>query len=145
MSKESFLDESLTTFVSGIYYLDIYGEEGAIGYYNYRTSLSSRFEERYQAVLGESLLRKVDEFDGEYGYLIYYHGVSIFKYYVDEYLDGDYYYFLELLSHYYDEYNGETASIVEFLDLLEEESGVDITREWFELQIGEMQELSNTP
>ena len=95
--------------------------------------------------MDDSLLRKVDEFDDQYVYLIYYHGVAIFKYYVDEYLDGDYYYFLELLRHYYDEYTGDTVSIGEFLDLLEEESGVDITREWFELQIGEMQELSNTP
>ncbi len=144
-SDESFLDESLTTFVSGIYFLDVYGIEGANDYYGYRTSLSERFEERYQLVLGDSLLRKVDEFEDQYGYLIYYHGVSIFKYYVDEYLGGDYYYFLELLSHYYDEYNGDTASIEEFLVLLERESGVDITKEWFELQIGEVQDLSNTP
>jgi len=144
-SDESFLDESLTTFVSGIYFLDIYGDEGAEGYYNYRTSLSSRFEERYQLVLGDSLLRKVPEFEDQYGYLIYYHGVSIFKYYVDNYLDGDYYYFLEILGEYYDEFNGKTASIDQFLDLLEYESGVDSTKEWFELQIGEVQDLSNTP
>jgi len=144
-SDESFLDESLTTFVSGIYYLEQYGQEGADEYYGYRTSLSERFEERYESVLGDSLLRKVDEFENQYGYLIYYHGVSIFKYYVDNYLDGDYYYFLELLGHYYDEYNGKTASIEEFLVLLEDESGVEITKEWFELQIGAVQDLSNTP
>jgi hypothetical protein len=91
------------------------------------------------------LLRKVDDFEDQYGYLIYYHGVSIFKYYVDEYMDGDYYSFLEILSHYYDEYHGEIASIEDFLVLLEEQSGVEITKEWFELQIGAVQDLSNTP
>ena len=141
---ESFLDESLTTFVSGIYFLDVYGNQGADEYYGYRSSLNERFEERYPTVLGDSLLRKVDELGVDYGYLIYYHGVSIFKYYVDEHLDGDYYYFLELMGHYYDEYNGKTASIEEFLILLEEKSGVEITKEWFELQIGEVQDLSNT-
>ena len=143
--EESFLDESLTTFVSGIYFLEYYGTEGADGYYGYRTSLSDRFIERYQLVLGDSLLRKVDDFEDQYGYLIYYHGVSIFKYYVDEYMDGDYYSFLEILSHYYDEYHGEIASIEDFLVLLEEQSGVEITKEWFELQIGAVQDLSNTP
>jgi len=142
---ESFLDESLTTFISGIYFLETYGQQGFDEYYGERTSLSERFEERYLTVLGESLLRKVDEFDGEYGYLIYYHGVSIFKYYVDEYLDGDYYLFLEILKEYYNVYYEEIASIDDFLTLLEIESGVDITKEWFMMQISEVQDLSNTP
>jgi len=142
---ESFLDESLTTFITGVYYLEIYGQQGFDEYYGHRTSLSDRFADRYLSVLGESLLRKVDEFDGEYGYLIYYHGVSIFKYYVDEYLDGDYYLFLDILKEYYNEYYGETPSIDDFLTLLETESGVDITKEWFMMQISEVQDLSNTP
>lgn len=144
-SDESFLDESLTTFTTGLYFREMYGEEGFTTYYNERSSLNTRFADRYVLSLGESLLQKVDEFGNDYGYLIYYHGVSIFKYYVDEYLDGDYDFFLEFLGHYYDAYEGKIASIDEFLDLLEEFTEVETTKEWFNLQINEFQDLNNIP
>ena len=78
---ESFLDESLTTFSTGLYFREVYGEEGFTTYYNERSSLNPRFSLIYFESLGESLLQTVDEFGPDYGYLIYYHGVSIFKYY----------------------------------------------------------------
>ena len=142
---ESFLDESLTTFVTGLYFEEVYGQQGFDNYYAYRSSLSERLEDRYNQALGSSLIQKVDEFGDDYGLLIYYHGVSIFKYYVDEYLDGNYDRFLEFLSIYYEIYNGKTASIDGFLNLLENFTGVETTHEWFTLQINEMQDLSNTP
>ncbi|MBN2605453.1 MAG: hypothetical protein JXR62_06510 [Bacilli bacterium] len=138
---DSFLDESLTTFISGTYYYYMYGDAAANDYYSYRSSDNSRFDDYYNASLGVSLIREVDDLQPYYAFLIYYHGVSIFKEYVDVYLNGDYDMFLDLMKQYYTDYNGKTVTIDAFLNSLEEYSNIDGTYEWFMTQITSMQDL----
>jgi len=144
-ADESFLDEALTTYASSLYFYHLYGEGGYNGYLDYRTSLKASFAERYQANLGVSLLRQVDEYGEYYGYLIYYHGPAMFRYYVEEFLDGDIAKMTDILHVYYEEYAKKIATLDEFLDLLELESGVENTKEWFYLQLNEFQDFDNRP
>jgi len=144
-ANESFLDESLTTYAAALYYYDQYDMEGYNGYLDYRTSLRADFADRYQASLGVTLLRQVDEYGLDYGFLIYYHGPAMFRYYVEEYLDGNIEKMIDILHVYYLEYVKEIATIDAFLDLLERESGVAITKEWFMMQLLEFQDFDNYP
>lgn len=144
-ANESFLDEALTTYATAFYYYDLYGLNGYNGYLNYRTSLKPELSEKYNANIGVNLLRQVDEYGEYYGFLIYYHGPAMFRYYVDEFLDGDIEKMKEILSIYYNEYAQEIATLDEFLDLLERESSEPITKEWFYLQLNELQDFDNRP
>lgn len=144
-ADESFLDESITTYVASFYYYFLFGVEGYDGYLNYRTSLKVELADRYLANLGVTLLRQVDDYGEYYGFLIYYHGPAMFRYYVEEFLDGDITKMMNILKVYYQEYVYKIATIDEFLDLLERESGVDNTKEWFYLQLNEFQDFDNRP
>jgi len=144
-ANESFLDESLTTYVVSFYYYEKYGLDGYNGYLDYRTSLKPEFADRYQANLGVTLLRQVDQYGDYYGFLIYYHGPAMFRYYVDRFLVGDIDRMQAILQKYFQEYDGKIATIDGFLELLEAESGVELTKEWFYLQLNEFQDFANLP
>ncbi len=144
-ADESFVDEALTTYATAFYYYELYGVDGYNGYLDYRTSLKVEFVDRYQANLGVSLLRQVDEYGEYYGYLIYYHGPAMFRYYVDVFLDGDIEKMEDILGVYYQTYAKKIATLDELLDLIEDQSGVEITKEWFYLQLNEFQDFDNRP
>ena len=144
-SDESFLDEAVTTFMQSLYYYNAYGIAGYIGFFDFRNSLQERFDDRYALSLGESLLRKVDEFGDQYGYQIYYHGSTLFFYYVEEFLDGDKELFYDIMQVYFQRYQYKIATIDDLLNTIEEESGIDNTKEWFMMQITEFQDLDNRP
>lgn len=142
---ESFLDEALTTYASALYYGELYGEAGYNSLLDYRDSGKTELSDKYETYSGQSLLRTVDELEAGYGYLIYYHGTTMIRYYIDNKLGGDFLEFFSALEVYYDVYNGKTASIDDFLTILEEETGVDGTKEWFMFHLNEMQPLINKP
>ena len=144
-SDDSFLDESLTTFASAIYYYELYGREGADGAFEYRDSRQERLSDHYTRSLGTNMIRKVNNYQDLYAFIIYYHGATMFRYYLDEFLDGDFELLKEILNEYYDLYHGKEVSIDEFLNLWEEISGVENTKEWFEMNLGEIQDLDNRP
>ncbi|MCF7930281.1 MAG: hypothetical protein K9L02_02100, partial [Acholeplasmataceae bacterium] len=95
--------------------------------------------------VGANLLREVDEYGDYYAFLIYYHGPSMFRYYVDEFLDGDIEKMIDILTVYYETFAFSSATIDEFLDLMEQESGIENTKEWFYLQLNELQAFENRP
>lgn len=144
-SDESFLDEAMTTFMQSLYYYRMYGMQGYDGFLDFRNSLQTRFDDRYIACQGESLLQKVDEFEDQYAYLIYYHGPSMFRYYIEEFLDGDIEEFYDIIHVYFQTYQYNIATLDDFLNLLETESGIDNTKEWFEMQITNVQDFDNRP
>ena len=143
--NDSFLDESLTTYLTALYYYDLYGLEGYDGYLDYRDSSQERLVEYWELYEGTSLLVTPDEMQDGYAFVIYYHGPSLFREYVYQYLDNDVDEFARILSVYYEQYQGDIATIDEFLTLLEEESGVEGTKEWFYFHLNNLQEVTNTP
>lgn len=144
-SDFSFIDESLTTFTTGLYFKEYYGEDAADQYYNIRSSYRSDIIEHFDTNLGTSMLRKVDEYGDEYAYIIYYHGVTLFKYYIDNFLEGDYDLFINFMEEYYNNYKYKVVSLDDFLNLLEETTGVENTYEWFMLMLNEFQDVNNLP
>lgn len=142
---ESFLDESITTYITATYYRNLYGVEGYDNYLLRRSSLQSRLSNHYDNSLGDSLLRNVNEFGNLYGFKIYYHGTTMIDAYINTFLEDDVDEFVRILSIYYDEYNKDIATVEDFLALLEEESGVEETTEWFMMHLQEIQDLSNRP
>ncbi len=142
---ESFLDEALTTYGSALYYRYLYGMDGYNGSLEYRSSLKESLNDRFESAQGLSSLRTVDEMDELYGYLIYYHGPTMIDYYIDTFLEGDIDLFVEILSVYFDMYDGKVATIDEFLDLLETQTGIENTKEWFLMQLESFQDLDNRP
>ena len=141
----SFLDESITTYVTSLYYYERYGLVAYEEYLTHRSSMTPRFNERFYLVQGQSLLRNVDEFGSQYAYEIYYHGPTVIKSYVDIYLDGDVDEFARILSVYYIEYNSKIATLDNFLDLLERESGESDTKEYFMMHLETLQDPTNLP
>jgi RNAse (barnase) inhibitor barstar len=144
-SDESFVDEAITTYLTSLYFYDKSGVYGYNDYLNFRDSLAERFEERILLNQGVSLLQKVDEMGDQYGYLIYYHGPTMFRYYVDEFLEGDMDMFYDILSDYFEQYQYKEASLDDLLDVIESESEIDITKEWFMMQIESFQSLDHRP
>lgn len=144
-SDYSFIDESLTTFTTGIYYYDLYGRNGADGYFEFRNSQKESLETHWINTLGSNMLRRVDNYENEYAYIIYYHGPTLFLYYLDEYLEGDFTVLKSFLNEYYNQYNGKIVTLDEFLFLLEEETGVEETTEWFMMMLDEIQDMDNRP
>ena len=144
-ANESFLDESLTTYAVSLYYYGLYGMEGYNGYLNYRTSLKPELAQKYQDNLGATLLRQVDEYGEDYAFLIYYHGPAMLRYFVEEFLGNDVEEMAAILHTYFLEYNNEVVTLDAFLDLMERESEVAITKEWFYLQLNALQDFDNRP
>lgn len=142
---ESFLDESITTYMSSMYYYELYGMAGYNGNLDYRDSSQERLSERWDEYQGRSLLETPDEMGDGYGFMIYYHGVSLIREYVLSFMDNDVDAFYAIMRDYFEMYNGEIATIDEFLTFLEEESGVDETIEWFLFHLNELQDVKNTP
>lgn len=143
--SDSFLDESITTFMSSLYYYDLYGMDGYNGNLDYRDSSQERLSERWDTYVGSSLLDVTDNMEEGYGFIIYYHGVSILREYVLSYMDNDVEEFYRIMGAYYDEYNGEIVTVDAFLTFLEDESGVSGTKEWFMFHLNELQDVKNTP
>ncbi|PAT01915.1 hypothetical protein CI105_03390 [Candidatus Izimaplasma bacterium ZiA1] len=145
-SNESFFDEALTSYITGLYYKEYYNsysfDEGYFLSYN---SLDFRFTERFKNALGISMLDFVDNFDADYGFVIYIHGATLYKHYVDNFLDSDTDLFFNALKTLYDNYSYKEVTVEEWLNLLEETTGVDITYEWFMMQLNSFQDPSNIP
>jgi hypothetical protein len=130
-SDFSFLDESLTTFLVGLFYLNMYSSRIADTYFKNINSLGDSYSDNFTRVEGTSMLRKVDDYGDDYEYIICNHGATIFNFYVNEFLDGDYDIFVTFLKEYSKQYKYENVSLHEFLTLLEESTSVDGTYEWF--------------
>ena len=60
-------------------------------------------------------------------------------------LDNDYDLVYDFLREYYDTYNGKVSTIDEFLDLLEEYTGVENTKEFLLMHLNEYQDYDNRP
>jgi len=145
-SNESFFDEALTSYITGLYYKEVYNsysfEEGYFYYYN---SLASRFEDRYEDALGKNMLDLVENFGTDYGFIIYTHGATMYKYYVDNFLDGDTDLFFEALETLYNSYSFKEVSVDTWIRLLEDKTEVENTYEWFIMQLSNFQDLNNLP
>ncbi len=141
----SFLDETLTTFSSALYYRDKFGVEGYNDFLDYQSSLRTDLSTIYGRTIGNSLLSTVTEMEDLYAIMIYYHGPSMIRYYIDEFLEGDIDQFVSVIDIYFDMYNGKIATLDNFLDLLEDETGVSNTKEWFLMQLNSIQDFDNRP
>ena len=64
---------------------------------------------------------------------------------MDEFLGGDMELFYDILQQYFLEYQYKIATIDDLLNMIEEESGIDNTKEWFMMQITSFQDLDNRP
>lgn len=137
--NESFLDEALVTFIVAYYYDSLYGIQGYNGYLESRNSLSQGFSPYFEASLGVDLRSDVDTLGDNYAFAIYYHGPTLFKIFISEYMNNDYMAFLDILKIYFNEYDGKIATIDDFLYLLKRETGVPNTITWFNDQLESMQ------
>ncbi len=142
-SDEPFLDEALTTYMTAYYYEAIYGNEGYNGYLNVRSSLREAFAVRFNLYQGESIIRHLTEYGDGYGYLVYYHGPTIYRYYVTYFLENDTTRFMDALKVYYNTYNKDIATIDEFFTLLEDTTGEQGTKAWLYEQANNLQDLEN--
>ncbi len=136
---ESFLDEALVSFIVAYYYESISGVNGFFGYLQSRNSLQDGFKPYYEAAVGVDLRANVDELGDDYAIAIYYHGPTLFKIYLSQFMDNDYEAFFDIVQVYFDEYKGSTATIDDFLAILERESGNPGTIDWFNEQLSSMQ------
>lgn len=141
-SDEPFLDEALTTYMTAYYFEAIQGVEGYNGYLDYRSSLKESLSTYFIDHQGESILRHISDYDDAYGYLVYYHGPTIYRYYVKYFLDDDTTRFMAALKVYYDTYNKEISTIDEFFTLLENETNEQGTKAWLYAQANNLQDLN---
>jgi hypothetical protein len=91
------------------------------------------------------MLRKVDEYGSEYGYIIYYHGPTLYKYYVNTFLDSDKELFIDFMHNLYNQYKNDIVTLDELLMLLQTTTEVDITYDWFMLMLNNIQDPDNRP
>lgn len=142
-SDEPFLDEALTTYMTAYYYESLYGMDGYNNYLDVRSSLKDSLSDRFDLYQGQSILHHLGEYDNGYGYLVYYHGPTIYRYYVEYFLENDIARFMDAMKVYYDTYNKDIATIDEFFTLLEEITGEEGTKAWLYEQANDLQDLEN--
>jgi hypothetical protein len=110
---------------------ETYGEEEATGYLDYRSSMKAELVNSFNLYQGESLLNNIHDYQVGYGYIIYYHGPTIWRYYFEEIVGGEIDVLKEFLQAYYNEFSFKEVSTFEMLDLLERTTGISGTKEWF--------------
>jgi|GEM_PF-735781 len=130
-SDFSFIDESLTTFATGLYYYDLAGRSGADVYFETRNSMQTRLANAFTGYEDSNMIKKVRDYGDGYAYVIYYHGPTLFRHFWDEFLDGDITRLDSFLQEYYNTYKYQEVSLNEFLDLLESNTGEMNAKEWF--------------
>ena len=140
-ADEPFLDEALTTYVTAFYFEALYGADGYNGYLDYRSSLKVELAERFTEFEGANIIRHLSEYGDGYGYLGYYHGPTIYRYYVEEFLDGDTDRLKAALRAYDYMYVNDIATIEEFFTLLEEETGEAGTKAWLYQEAHSLRDL----
>lgn len=137
-AREPFLDEALTTYITFIYFYETYGMEHASGYLDYRSSLKEGMEDYFTEFQGSSLTEDIHEYQTGYGYIIYYHGPTLYRYYFEEILGDDTTLLHSFLQAYFNEYAYKEVTTIEMLELLESVTGKVGTKDWF---LGEMESL----
>jgi len=140
-ANEPWLDEGLTSFATGLF-LNSHSEYDYLGYEYWYDTQHERYDGVREGYVGESVLRPVFEFDRDYGFLVYVYGHEVLNFYMMDSLDGDDELMLSILKTYYDEFKFEESSVAEFIDLVEDESGVFGTEEWFYEYLEGYQELN---
>jgi aminopeptidase N len=136
---ESFLDESLDTFIVAYYYDSLAGIDGYNGYLESRNSLNVGFKGSFATALGVDLRSNVDVLGDNYAFAIYYHGPTLFKIYISEFMNNNYMEFLDIIKIYFNEFNGKTATIDAFLNILQRETNIPNTISWFNEQLEHLQ------
>jgi hypothetical protein len=142
-TDEPFVDEALVTFFTAFFFEELYGEQGYNGYLDYRSSLKDDLSDRFTQYQGDTILQRLFDYGDGYGYLVYYHGPTIYRYYIDYFLDGDTERFKEAISSYYQTYKYDEVSVEELFTFLEEELDVPGTKEWLYEQANDVQDLEN--
>jgi hypothetical protein len=130
-ANEPFLDEALTTYITFIYFYEVEGIENANGYLDSRDSFQERLDDYLMTYQGVSLLQSVHTYEEGYGYIIYYHGPTLYRYYFNELFGNDITVLKQFLQAYYNEYSFKEVTTIEMLELLEEITGYENTMEWF--------------
>ncbi len=135
-----FLDEGLTSFVTGLFFSE-HPEYMGEGYWNWYSTQNPRYDDRRTSMEGRSALLTVHDYSNDYGFLVYVYSAELMKYYMDEALNGSNELFLEALSEYYNTYKYEEATLDDFLTILEDITEVSGTKNWFYEYLGAYQEL----
>lgn len=130
-AREPFLDEALTTFLTALYFYETDNQVQGDGYLDYRSSLKEGFEEYFTLYKGSSLLEEVHQYQTGYAYIIYYHGPTLYRYYFEEMMEGDFELLKTFLQTYYNTYAFKEVTTLQALELLETTTGITGTKEWF--------------
>jgi hypothetical protein len=120
---EPWLDESLTQYVTWLYYLDKYGEQGADGFYQ---SLEGRWESVDKAAVAIGL-PVADYSPSDYSAIVYGRG-PIFLRELAATVGEDT--FARFLQSYYQQYRWGIATTAEFQQLLEQTCACDLSGEF---------------
>lgn len=117
---EPWLDESLTQYVTWLYYLDKYGEQGANGFYQ---SLEERWESVGQTAvpIGQPVAAYTPI---EYSAIVYGHGPIFLRELAATVGEET---FARFLQHYYQQHRWGIATTADFQSLLETECACDLT------------------
>ena len=117
---EPWLDESLTQYVTWLYYLDKYGEQGADGFYQ---SLEGRWESVGKTAV--PIGQPVAKFSPiEYSAIVYGRGPIFLRELAATVGEET---FARFLQHYYQQYRWGIATTTDFQSLLETECACDLT------------------
>ena len=138
---ESWLDEGLTSYVTGIVFEEVFGEGPANEWYYPRyDAMNEGNLDRYHGSAGINVIQSVHDYV-DYGYVVYRYGSTVIYEYVEQYMQGDHDAFFEVLKVYYNQYNGKNATIDEFISLIESETNIDETDMWFTTKLSSVQRL----
>ena len=140
-ADEPFLDEALVSYITSYYFLEIHGTDGYNGYLDFRNSLKPEAEEYFNTYQGTDILLHLLDYDEGYAYQVYYHGPTIYRYYVEYFLDGDTTRFKQALADYYNIYKYEEATIDQLFHLLEDTLNEPGTVDWLYEQAHDLQDL----
>lgn len=135
------LDEGITSFMTGLYYMDN-AEMYADDYWGRYSIHSGRYDNVLDDKFGTSALRGVHEYVDDYGLMVYVYGARVIKHFVDTELNGDYDLMLEVMENYYDAYKFEEPTVDDFLDIVVETTGKSDAKEWFMDYLTEMKDIN---
>jgi|GEM_PF-4764350 len=144
---EPWLDEGLTSFMTGAFFFDYPEYNEPQDYFDGYDVSNDEVQPRVKHLYGGSVFEGMDtymemqlSYPRAYGFYAYWYPTTVFKFYLDTYLDGNPEPYYEVFRAYYNEFVNDIATTDDFFRIMEDKMGADAV-DWFKEALGNARQM----